>query len=168
MKPVLFVILTVLFLLSCSKEKEIIPITPPRVPEQWEKFVGTYQVYDTLGNYKYQLDILHYFSGKNIYGNDADSMKLQNFADTFDISYEFIKFTDVSVFEFGFHDSIIDYNNKSWNISTLSDDLSTPKRENVLNNDTIIIYFRQTNIQYYINEAQPYYYCECKHVAVKQ
>lgn len=168
MKSVLFVILTVLFLSSCSKEKETTPVIPPRIPEQWEKFVGTYNVYDTLGNYKYQLDILHYFSGKNIYGNDADSMILQNFADTFDIKYEFRRMIDKNIFSFGFHDSIVDRNNKTCGLWSLSDDLSTSVKENYLVNDTIIIYFKQTNIKYYINEAQPYYYCECKHVAVKQ
>lgn len=95
-------------------------------------------------------------------------MILQNFADTFDIKYEFRRMIDKNIFSFGFHDSIVDRNNKTCGLWSLSDDLSTSVKENYLVNDTIIIYFKQTNIKYYINEAQPYYYCECKHVAVKQ
>jgi len=167
-KPLLTITLAILFLLSCSKEKETIPVTPPHIPEQWEKFIGYYNVYDTLGNYKYQMEIQHYFSGKNIYGNDEDSLVLQNFADTFDIKYEFRRTIDPSLLSIGIFDSIVDKNNKSWSLSGLADDIDTPIRENKLLNDTIILYFQQTNIQYHNNEAQPYYYCKCKHVAVKQ
>ena len=169
MKPILTITLAVFFLLSCSKEKETIPVTPPRIPEQWEKFVGIYEVYDTLGNYKYQMEIQHYFSGKNIYGNDVDSVVLQNFADTFDLKIEHgNNSVDPNILSIGIFDSIVDRNNKSWSLSDQADDIDTPDRENKLLNDTIILYFKQTNIQYYINEAQPYYYCKCKHVAVKQ
>jgi len=167
MKQTLIIVL-ILFLLSCSKEKELIPNEPPIAPEQWEKFAGNYKIYDTLGVYLYDLDMIHYFSGKNVYGNDVDSLILQNFADTFDVKYEFRNFTEPNNFDFGFHDSIVDRNNKTWGLWSLSDDLTTTARENYLINDTIILYFKMDNIKYYIPEAQPYYRCECKHVAVKQ
>jgi hypothetical protein len=32
----------------------------------------------------------------------------------------------------------------------------------------MIMYFELDNILHYIPQAQPYYRCECKHVAVKQ
>ena len=170
MKSVLTITLTILFLLSCSKEKETIPVTPPRVPEQWEKFIGSYRVYDTLGNYKYQMEIQHFKGVSATSGNMIDSILIQNFADTFDLKFQFSFHTPetVNFLDIGFHDSIVDYNNKSWSIFGSSDDVSTPIRENELKNDSMTLYFRQTNIQYYINEAQPYFYCECKHVAVKQ
>lgn len=170
MKPILVILLAVLFLLSCSKEKKTIPVIPPRVPEQWEKFVGTYNVYDTLGVFLYNMNINHLSSTYFQNGQKIDSLILINFNDTFNLKIDFNPASPgyENTFDIGSHDSIIDYNNKSWNISTLSDDLSTPMRENELINDSMIMYFRQTNIQYYINEAQPYYYCECKHVAVKQ
>ncbi|MBE7441426.1 MAG: hypothetical protein KF732_01215 [Flavobacteriales bacterium] len=170
MKSVLFVILTVLFLSSCSKEREAIPVTPPRIPEQWEKFIGFYKVYDTLGNYKYDMEIYHFKGVSAISSNMIDSILIQNFADTFDLKFQFSFHTPetVNFLDIGFHDSIVDRNNKTCGLWSLSDDLSTSVKENYLVNDTIIIYFKQTNIKYYINEAQPYYYCECKHVAVKQ
>ena len=168
MKPILIITLAVLFLLSCSKEKETIPVTPPRVPEQWEKFIGTYNVYDTLSNFKYEMKIEYLNTIYYANGNKTDSLLLKNFVDTFDLKIDYRNMVDSYVLSIGGYDSVPDYNNKHWYIGDLSDDLNTPIRENKLINDTIIMYFKQTNIKYYINEAQPYYYCECKHVAVKQ
>ena len=163
----MFILLTLIFLMACSKEKEPLPIEVPE-PEQWERFAGNYKVYDTLGNFLYDMNFVHFFSGNNIYQNDADSVIIQNFADTFDLKYEFRRTADKNLLDIGFHDSIVDRNNKSWHLTRNADDENTPIRENKLINDTIIMYFRLNNIKYYIPEAQPYYYCDCKHVAVKQ
>jgi len=168
-KNTIISLLLLVIVFSCSK-KEIIPsyTPPPPTPEQYERFIGEYKVYDTLSNFIYDMNIVHYFSGNNIYGNSVDSVILLNFADTFDVKYEFIKIIDKDYLEIGIFDSIVDKNNKSWNLSGQSDDPTTLVRENKLINDTIIMYFRQTNIKYYIPELQPYFFCKCKHVAVKQ
>jgi len=164
---ILLFILIIISLFSCSK-KESISSESEIIPQQWEKFIGNYNVYDTLGNYLYNMDIKHDSVAHYSNGNRNDWLKLINFVDTFDLRFVHSPSTFENDIDFGFHDSIVDYNNKSWNISALSDDLSTPIRENNLINDTIVLYFRQTNIKYYIPEAQPYYSCYCKHVAVKQ
>ena len=163
-----FFIIVLCFFFSCSKEKEDpAPILVPQ-PEQYERFIGDYKVYDTLGSFIYDMSIVHVFSGNNIYQNLVDSVVIENFADTFDIRYEFRRKIDKNDFDFGFHDSIVDGNNKSWGLWSMSDDTSTEVKENYLFNDTIVMYFEQDNIKYYIPEAQPYFRCECKHVAVKQ
>ena len=102
-----------------------------------------------------------------------DTLIIMNFADTFDLRFQYIpNYIDLTLskefLNIQVHDSLVDYNGKMWFLSTLGDDSTTEKDENVLKNDTIIFYFKMDNIKFYINEAQPYYYCECKHVAVKQ
>lgn len=148
---------------SCSKEKKE-PEPTIITTEQWEKFIGNYTVYDTIGTYLYKMSINHYST------NNVDSLTLQNFADTFNLGVGFNPASPgyENRFSFGIFDSIVDKNNKSWSLSSLSDDSGTPVIENKLFNDTLIFYFQQTNIQYYIPEAQPYFSCKCKHVAVKQ
>lgn len=169
MKYFVFIII-LCFLFSCSKKKDEVTLvdTTDNI-EEWEKFIGSYNVYDTIGNYLYSTEIVNIFQGKNIYGNDVDSLLFRNFADTFDLKIEYsYNSIDDKLLSIGIHDSVVDKNNKSWHLSGLADDENTTIRENKLINDTIIMYFKQTNIKYYIPEAQPYYGCECKHVAVKQ
>ena len=159
--------LTTLFLLSCSKDKEV--VQPQEPPEEWEKFIGNYKVYDTIGVYLYEMDIVHFFKGNNNYEPDADSLLLKNFADTFDLKIVAgHNSVDKRRLSIGIHDPVLDKNNKSWHISGLADDPATTFEENRLLNDTIVFYFQQTNILYFGNEGQPYFFCECKHVAVKQ
>jgi hypothetical protein len=166
-KKVFYILFSSIFIFGCSKKEEELP-TPITEPEQWERFAGDYKVYDILGNFLYDMSLVHFYSGNNIYQNDVDSVIIQNFADTFDLKYEFRRTIDKNLLDIGFHDSIVDRNNKSWHLTRNADDENTPIRENKLINDTIIMYFRLNNIKYYIQEAQPYYYCDCKHIAVKQ
>lgn len=162
----LTILLLLLGIISCSKEKEIMPEEQLEV-NHWLKFVGNYKVYDTIGNFMYNMDIAHYSVIHYPNGHKTDSLVITNFADTFDLKFPFSEKLDKRYLDF-YSDSLVDYNNKSWNISGLADDESTTKQENAIINDTLIMFFRQTNIKFYINESQPYYYCECKHVAVKQ
>lgn len=170
MKQFIIILLFIILLFSNCSKKELLPDEQPYIPEQYERFIGDYKVYDTMGVYLYNMNINHLSSTYFQNGQKIDSLILINFNDTFNLMIDFNPASSgyENTFDIGFHDSIIDYNNKSWNISTLSDDLSTPMRENELKNDSMILYFRQTNIQYYMPEAQPYFFCKCKQVAVKQ
>ena len=172
MKQIIFIILLIFFL-ACSKEKEVIPNEPPIIPEKWEKYVGNYKVYDTIGNYMYDMSINHYTGISVTSGNEIDSLLIQNFADTFDIRFQYMQnfIYNPNLQEYlhiGSNDSVVDYNNKTWFVGGLIDDTNTIAKENSLINDTMIMYFKLDNILYYIPQAQPYFYCECKHVAVKQ
>ena len=110
-----FIILTLLIMLaqSCTKEKEIIPQEPTK-PILWKKYVGYYKVYNTLGNYMYNMNIFHTQSltSQNVQPND--SLTIVNFTDTFDLKYEFRETVDDNVFSIGIFDSIVDKNNKIW------------------------------------------------------
>jgi hypothetical protein len=166
MKQTVFILL-IIFLLSCSK-KELISTESLIIPEQWEKFIGNYRVYDTIGSYMFDINISHYIGISATSGNPLDSMLIQNFADTFDLRFQFSNSPLGNYLNIGFNDSVVDYNNKAWFVGSLFDDTNTVAKENTLVNDTMIMYFELDNILHYIPQAQPYYRCECKHVAVKQ
>lgn len=173
MKYIIFIIVTIIgIFFGCSK-KELLPDEQPYIPEQWEKYVGDYKVYDTIGNYMYKMSISHLQSSAPQGFQPLDSLTIVNFADTFDITFQFIpNYTDQSYsteyLNIQFHDSLADYNNKMWWVGSAFFDTTTTVKENSLINDTMIMYFEMDNIKFYINEAQPYYYCKCKQVAVKQ
>lgn len=160
-----YLIYLLIFLFSCSKEKVPVVQSPPA--KQWEKFVGNYKVYDTLGTFLFDANITHY-SSLNEFGVEVDSILIQNFADTMDLKFQFSYNTNINYFQFQFHDSITDYNVKSWHVSIIFDDISTTELENELRNDTMVLYFKMTNLPYYINESVPYFDCNCKHVYLKQ
>lgn len=167
MKKIFYILFCLIFIFGCSKEKEILPTKDGEPIDYWEKFIGSFNVYDTLGNYLYDIEISHhsrkFFSG----GQYIDTLLIENFADTFNVKFQY-QTGDPYKFHIGFHDSIVDYNNKSWGLWGMYDDNATIIEENTLINDTIIFYYDLDNIKYYIQEAQPYYQCHCKVVAVKQ
>lgn len=150
---------------SCTKDKieytESVPI------KDWQRFLGNYQVYDTVGNYLYNAQIVQ-FSGINEFGTEIDSITVFNFADTMDLSFKFSYNTNPNYFDFGFFDSVPDHIGKSWHVSIIYEDTNTIYLENELNNDSMILYYHMTNLPYYINESVPYFDCNCKHVYVKQ
>jgi len=152
---------------SCRKDKApAICESDDSETEEWEKFVGVYQVYDTLGQFLYHMDIEDYGDSLFSSGTSLRRLRFTNFADTFDFELLYSPINNNPYkLDIGFHDSISDQNHKSWHLSRKTGD---PNYHNNLLNDTIVFYFKMTNIAYYINEAVPYYSCECKHVAVKQ
>jgi hypothetical protein len=166
MKVVIYIAFLILMFHSCTKEKTCLPPIPPE-PEVWEKFIGDYQVYDTNGVFLYQMEVKHHFKGVNSYGNLVDSLKLMNFADTADLAIEMRNYSDNRFLGIGFNDSVIGHNGQTWQFYRNSSGSTDVNYENTLINDTIILFFTQTNIQHWVNEGVPYYYCDCKQVAVK-
>ena len=169
----LLAILSIVLIFSCSKEKQVIPTPDGTANGRIFKYLGDYKVYDTNGVYMYDMNISFFQTDIGPNYQPIDSIIIKNFADTFDLSFQFTPYyTDASYetefLNIGFHDSIVDYNNKAWWVGSLFFDTTTTVKENALINDTMVMYFKMDNIKYYIQEAQPYYMCECKHVAVKQ
>ncbi len=103
-------------------------------------------------------------SGRVIY-----KMLWLNFDDSFDTLYnQYIHQTNPDVID-GFNApfGVTDYGGYMWSLSMLSQDTLTPEPENTLINDTILFYFRKSNIAFYFEDGVPYYDCHCKHLAVK-
>lgn len=162
MKHILFFSLIIISVSSCKKEETEIPGSQ----EQWEKYIGAYHVYDTMGLFMYNAEISH-FSAINQYGTTVDTLVIENFADTMDLKMGFMNCTDPNYLLLPFYDSITDYNQKSWYISQKVDDTLTTVIENKMYGNTMTLYFRMTNLKYYINESVPYFDQNCKHVYVK-
>ncbi len=148
-------------LFSCTKDK--IP-TPPELTK-WEKIAGNYKVYDTLGIYLYDMEIVH------IYNDSAkiDTLVYLNLNDRFEIfSRQYFLPNNVNPFSIsiGPEDPIFDKQNNRWDLFPLGD--YPTESFNVWKNDTIIMKYRLTNIKYWIEDATPYLDTIIKQVAVKQ
>ena len=154
-------VVVVLFFTGCKKEKIVEPCNET-VQDNRDQFVGNWNVYDTSGTFLYPISILK--SGVE----GQDSLLIQNFADTLDLGFTHQRYYTGSYLSFGVHHPVFDYNGKSWHVSSLVDDSLTVEPENTLYNDTIVFYFKQTNIAFYISESVSFFSCECKHIAVKQ
>jgi hypothetical protein len=81
------IFLIFVLIISCTKELTI--TTPFESPKVWEKFIGKYKVYDTLGGYLYEMEIKHYSAYQDANGNPFDSLLIKNFANKFDVKFSF-------------------------------------------------------------------------------
>lgn len=167
---ILLVVISVFF--SCRKEK-------PKVPDAvkpaacWQKFIGTYMVYDTVNLTSWQMQI-YYTTDTNINtGYVYDCLRFNNFDNNFVFKFQFncyslypedplytgISYTSLNV---------QNYSGKRYNIHFGHDNISTSYLENNLKNDTIVFYFRKENLQYYFDDGVPYEDAYHTHIAVKQ
>ena len=157
------IIISAILLVACKKDKVPLPIPVPE-PTKWEKITGHYKVYDTLGVFMYEMDI-SYSGGTTAQGYPRDTLHFINFDNQYILSAhqsDFSNFPDM--IRIGIHDPVIDTNNDRYRIFGYG-----PQNGfNNFVNDTIIFYFEKQNILYYIQDVTPYFYCKCKHVAVKQ
>ena len=155
-------VLAVLFILSsCKKEKVPIPVVEE--PSKWELIAGDYKVYDTLSTFLYDMRIVHVPDESSEY---SDSLRFENFDGEFDIT----QFQSVSSnapdyqVQIGVHNPLFDSSGKRWRIFSSNLD----HEHNYLENDTIVLSFEKSNLQYYIEDLTPYFQCDCIQVAVKQ
>jgi len=151
----------ILLITSCKKDKVPAP-TPTPEPTKWEKITGTYKVYDTTGIFLYEMGITHSYNS-NI---NQDSLHFSSFDGEFNISaVQSNSDQDPEyLIIYGFHSLLYDSNGDRWKLIYSIDD----EYDNVLENDTIKMYFTKTNINYYIVDLVTYYACNCKQIAVKQ
>jgi hypothetical protein len=149
---------------SSTKDKTPVPPVPPE-PTRWEKIAGNYKVYDTLGMYLYDMEIVH---------TNNDVLKKDTFI-FFNLHNQFNLFSnqpyippssDPYRIVIGPEDPIYDKQNKRWDLFPFGE--YPTEGFNVWKNDTIRIKYRLTNIKYWIEDAVPYSYKIVKEIAVKQ
>jgi hypothetical protein len=149
-------------LMSCTRDK--IPQYPTiQEPSKWKKIEGKYKVYDTLGSYLYEMEIIHIFN-ETI---NKDTLIFKNLHNQFNLySWQSYLPNNVNPFSIfiGPEDPIFDKQNNRWQLITygFSDGC------NIWKNDTIIMKFGLINIKYWIEDAKPYLDTIIKQVAVKQ
>ena len=159
MRKLLFFNILVL-LVACKKDK----VVPPCLPEQtkWELVSGGYKVYDTLGAFLYDLNIVHIYNEQD----DIDSLRFENFDGEFSFTANQLA-TAPSNFpmhiRIGGGDTLYDTQMNRWKLSA-----GVSESYNQLIDDTIRLRFQKTNINYYLQDLVPYFACDCKQIAVKQ
>ncbi len=154
-----------IILVACVKETKVVKPTAPA--KQWAKYIGTYDVYDTINHTQWVMNIKHLYAFEQNNGN-SDSILLENFANKFNIRYRFGYSTDDYRIGLPFLFPLKDKLGNSWSFSGNGEDTATAHLENYLKNDSIVLYFKQSNIAFYTNDNVPYYACDCKHIAVKR
>lgn len=145
---------------ACTKEK--VPLPPePVEPTKWEKIAGNYKVYDTLGNFLYEMNIAHIFSSEL----NVDSLYFQNMDGNFSFGEQqpYFGFPDLNFFRFGYHELLSDSLNNRWKMIEVGD-----LPYNNYYDDTIRLKFRLTNINYYLEDLTPYKDTIKFQIAVKQ
>ncbi|MFT5778162.1 MAG: hypothetical protein ACI837_001118 [Crocinitomicaceae bacterium] len=158
MKWMTLIIFSVILLLGCKKDK--VPIPVPLEPSKWELISGEYKVYDTLGAFLYDLNIIHIYSEMN----DLDSLRFENFDGEFTFTVKQINPSNYPMYtSLGSHDTLYDSQMHRWKIGS-----GVEEDYNQLINDTIKLWFQKTNINYWIEDVVPYFACDCKQIAVKQ
>jgi hypothetical protein len=160
MRKILYIgILTII--VACNKDKVEMPCSEPE-PTKWELISGNYKVYDTLGAYLYDMNIVHV---PNL-SEELDSLRFENFDGEFVFTAKQLN-TAPSNFpmhiKIGGADTLYDAQANRWKLSA-----GVSENYNQLINDTIRLRFQKTNINYWIEDAVPYYACDCKQIAVKQ
>lgn len=156
---IILVSVSSIFGVSCNKDKVPVTITEPT---KWELIEDVYDVYDTTGVYLYELKLTPIFKENGT----IDSLRFENFDGEFHFATkQMYPYPDnmLMVISIGGHDTLYDNSNKRWK-------LSGPHYVDYNNfiNDTIRLRFQKTNINYWVEDAVPYYACDCKQIAVKQ
>ena len=163
-KRMLPIFVGILLLSACKKDKVPVPVVEE--PSKGEVIAGQYKVYDTLGTYLYDMNIVHIPNPATQY---SDSLRFENF----DGQFTFTQFQSNATignlpeyyFDIGVHNPVIDTAGNRWRIwSTTAPETGY----NYLENDTIVLSFEKSNLQYYIEDLTPYFQCDCIQVAVKQ
>ena len=152
-----------LFIVSCDKGKVPAPKTPV-IPEptKWEVIPGDYKIYDTLGNYLYDMSITHW---DTILPNGyrRDTFLFENFDGNFNFKMPQIEASNMAFprysFYVGSHEPLYDPNNDRWQLYTY---------DSYYQNDTIRMWFKVHNIIYWIEDSRTYEFREVRQYGVKQ
>lgn len=154
--------LFVLLIFSCKKK--LINHVDLNIlePSRWEIIPGKYKVFDTLGGYLYDMEII-YKAGDSIGNSFRDSLQFINMDGQYNFTYRQSNTVPNNYpkyyFSLGVFDPLID---------TLGNRTFFFGISAALINDTIEMKFQKNNIKYYLHDAVPYYACDCKQIAVKQ
>lgn len=127
---------------------------------KWDTIAGHYQVFDTVGVYLYDMDLIHIHNDST----GRDSIRFENFDGQFTFTAQQENFVNIPMYvAIGSHNLLYDTNGKRWKLFG-----GTYSYYNNFHDDTIPLRFDKTNINYYIEDATPYSSCDCKQIAVKQ
>jgi len=155
---VIAALIPVLLSTSCRRDRSVDPIAPQEIDGR-QKFTGIYDVYDTLGNWNYEMEIsLHP-------GLGIDSLRIDNWADNFIVYCQQDAGDQSNLLDFGLYFGIQDSQGKRWALYRESDDSFMANR---LVNDTLRMAYSLNNIAFYTADGVPYFSQSYREYAVKR
>lgn len=110
---ILVIFTGVILLFSCSKDKTPNSFTIPSL-SLWQKVHGHYKVYDTMGVYLYDMNIVHIHVSDKI-----DSLRFENFDGEFTFTVQQSNPNPnnyPNYISLGYHMSLYDSNHKRWKL----------------------------------------------------
>ena len=145
---------------SCKPDKPVGPIGPPTPVDGRQQFVGVYDVYDTLGNWQYEMKIL-------VYQDDSpfDSLLIQGWGDAFDVYVQKNQGNTSNYLNFVGDFGIQDHMGHRW---ALYSDYDPAFQYNSLVNDTLRLSYLKDNIAFYVDDGVPYFRQSYREYAVKR
>lgn len=163
----LILLVTICAFSSCDKDDDSVCVSEPE-KEQWERFVGDYLVYDTLGNFSHEMSISHFYSDSEGNGVGTDSVLIENYADKFNLRFKFNYTTDRNYLSIPPFNPIQDYDGFSWYYWSNNEIPDNSYQDNYKSNDTIYLSYTLDNTPYWVQDGVEFYSCECREIAVKQ
>lgn len=156
-------ILSIALLMSgaCVKDK-VKPVSSPAPKTMCQKIAGNYKVYDTLGNFLYDMKINYFESTFKV----LDSLEFVNIHNNFKFGWQQNKAIESDNKYFvvlGIHDSLTDSNGNTWEFLDAG-----IQPYNIFENDTIKLRYKLSNCNYYLADQVPFSYPTFVEIAVKQ
>jgi len=144
---------------ACKPDKPIPPAHPPIPLDGRQKFVGVYDVYDTLSNWLYEMEVsLHP-------GSPIDSLFFRGWGGEFDVFAQHHRNDQSSFVNFIGKFGVEDYTGNRWALYSEYDSLFMYNR---LINDTLRMSYLKDNIAFYVADGVPYFRQSYREYAVKR
>jgi hypothetical protein len=161
-----YIFSALVFLFSCRKDKTPLPPEPPVTPIN-ELITGDYKVYDTLGNFLYEMSMEYKLGGIE----NWDSIVFNNLDNQFNFSSiqsnpsNNLYTVQTKYISINSPFPTLNSNGKSWDVGSMN---PVGKYDNIWRNDTIHWIYRKQNTPWWLSEGVPYVNITMKQFAVKQ
>lgn len=154
----LLLVATVICSYGCRKDS----VEPgPSVPEDGrQKFMGIYDVYDTLGNWRYEMEISLHQGITNI-----DSVYVVNWGNEFNLFIQHDDGNTSNYLNLNGQFGIEDHEGHSW---ALFEEYDSLFMNGHLVNDTLRMSYLKDNIAFYVADGVPYFSQSYREYAVKR
>ena len=144
---------------SCKPDKPLGPTGPSAPVDGRQKFVGIYDVYDTIGNYGYTMEISLHQGSTNV-----DSVFIVNWGGGFDFYAQQDDGSMTNYLNMSGQFGLSDHDGNRWALFREYDTLFN----NRLVNDTLRLSYLKDNIAFYLADGVPYFRQSYREFAVKR
>jgi hypothetical protein len=145
---------------SCKPEEPTRPQEPATPVDGRQRFVGVYDVYDTLRNYRYEMEI-KIFQDRRPF----DSLLIEGWGEDFDVYVQRNMGNTSNYLNFIGTFGISDHQGLRWALYSEYDDVFI---YNSLINDTLRMSYFKDNIAFYVDDGVPYFRQSYREFAVKR